>query len=519
MRIHKITTILLSLCLSAVSFAQGAFPILEWSPEYNSREAKFDRLLDVGGDQFFTYRPSQFGLIASSREEFFALYNREDLSEEWLVKVPRWEYLGNKVDYKQSFMIDDVQYVFYESYDRQRDTRYLLCRTMDTLANLSEPVVVEQFDSRRRARGSFEVQLSKDRSKFAVFTNPPFQRNEAENFFIRIFNPALEEIWNADVALEYDDENVFIEDFEISNDGDVYILSYFDANPNRVMLSRDRREFFVLKVEGGEENQVIQYDLGLSNIRIQNIGIECDLQDGQMAISGFYGKQNFYTMDGAFYLLFNQADGEVVSTNLNVFSSEFVAQFNRYRAKRGKGLRENFVFRQFLARPDGGSYVIAEDYEVITRTVQTSRGTTVTNYYYYYNDIIVLSIGKDGTIDWYAHVPKKQMSMNDGGYFLGYLLLMNEEGLHFVYNDHKKNAKRWGDKPLRTLTNVKNSNLAMVSLTHDAELTYRILNKGKRQKFRVVPRSSRAGNEGLDGAVLLSLRGARIRFGNLYFEE
>jgi len=153
------------------------------------------------------------------------------------------------------------------------------------------------------------------------------------------------------------------------------------------------------------------------------------------------------------------------------------------------------------------------------QTVQTSRGVTVTNYYYYYNDVIVLSIGKGGEVDWYAHIPKRQSSMNDGGFYLGYTFLINDAGLHFVFNDHRKNAKRWGKKTLRPITNAKNGNLVMVSVSHDAQMNYTLLNRNKRQKFRVSPRSSRLANDGYDGAVLLSLRGSRIRFGNLYFEK
>jgi len=162
---------------------------------------------------------------------------------------------------------------------------------------------------------------------------------------------------------------------------------------------------------------------------------------------------------------------------------------------------------------------VAEDYEVVVRTTQGPRGQTTTNYYYYYNDIIVLSINKSGDVDWYAHIPKKQTSMNDGGYFLGYTMLLNQEGLHFLYNDHRKNAKRWGKKNLKRITNAKAGNLVMVTLGHDASMRYNVLNRNTRQKFRVAPRQSRLANDGYDGAVLLSLRGSKIRFGNLYFED
>src|SRR6056300_987535 len=531
-RIGRMLTALLIL-FSASLFSQGSFPVLEWSPEYNSRTAKFDRLLQVGDEGFYTYRPSSMSLIAGNRDEFFAYYNRYDLSEQWLMKNPRWEWNDRRVDFKTSLIIGDLQYLFYESYDKVQDSRYLLCRTLDKDANLSEVKVLEVLGSRSRYRGEFDVQLSKDRSKIAIFTNPPYDRKSAENFYVRVFDPALEELWNADVELVYQDRNFGIMDFEVSNSGDVFILSYFDRSPNITFASNRDLDYKLMKVGSGEQNEIVEFDLGLENIRVHSLGIECDLTDGQMAISGFYGRRNSWDMDGALYLSFDQAKGEVIHSNLNPFSTEFVAQFSKILAKRGKGIRKNFVFRQFVARPDGGAYVVAEDYELIVRTTNTGRGTTVTNYYYYYRDIIVLSINKEGDVDWYAHIPKNQNSMNDGGYYLGYTFLMNDDGLHFVYNDHRSNAKRWGKKRLRPIRNVKAGNLVMVSYKHEdlkksneeglnprlAHGDYRVLNKNKRQKFRVAPRSSRLANDGKDGAILLSLRGSKIRFGNLRFEE
>ena len=119
--------------------------------------------------------------------------------------------------------------MFYEA--TTADIRYLLCRTLDAQANLGEIKVIEVLDSRFRNRGEFAVQLSKDRSKIAIFTNPPYERQQAENFYVRVFDPSLNELWNADVELVYQDRN-FIMDFEVSNAGDVFILGYFDRSPN-----------------------------------------------------------------------------------------------------------------------------------------------------------------------------------------------------------------------------------------------------------------------------------------------
>ena len=507
----------LIICLTN-AYSQGSYPIVEWSPEYNIRNAKFDRILQAGESGFFTYRKGSNSVLSAARDEYFAYYNRFDLSEEWLLKNPRWEWNERKVLFKQGLMLGDTQFLFYESYNPQTDEKYLLVRTLDTLANLSEPKLIETFDSRRRYDGDFIIRASHDGSKFAVFTAPPDKRGGSENFYIRVYSQNIEELWNADIELTYADRNFNILVFDLTNSGDVFVLSAFDDRFGIARTTGKNIEYKLLRIGSGEENQITEFNLGLENVAVQSVGIDCDLKGDEMAVSGFYGNRNMSDMNGAFYISINQKTGELVSSNMDPFSEGFISQFNRFRARRGRGIRRDFVFRQFLPRPGGGVYVIAEDYEVRVVTQQTGRGVTTTTYYYHYNDIIVLSIDKEGEVDWYAHIPKRQTSVNDGGLYLGYTFTVNDDGLHFVYNDHKKNAKRWGKKTLRPVTNAKNGTLVMVSLSHDAQMTYTVLNRNKREKFRVTPKYSRSANEGYDGAVLLSLRGSRIRFGNLYFE-
>ena len=92
--------VMLVLC-STNAFSQGSYPIVEWSPEYNIRNAKFDRILQAGESGFFTYRKGSNSVLSAARDEYFAYYNRFDLSEEWLLKNPRWEWNERKVVFKQ----------------------------------------------------------------------------------------------------------------------------------------------------------------------------------------------------------------------------------------------------------------------------------------------------------------------------------------------------------------------------------------------------------------------------------
>ena len=134
-------TLLFNLCLTN-AHSPGSYPIVAWSPEYNTRNAKFDRILQAGETGFFTYRKGTNSVLSGARDEYFAYYNRFDLSEEWLLKNPRWEWNGRKVVFKQGLMLGDIQFLFYESYHPQTDEKYLLVRTLDTLANLSRGLLM-----------------------------------------------------------------------------------------------------------------------------------------------------------------------------------------------------------------------------------------------------------------------------------------------------------------------------------------------------------------------------------------
>ena len=75
---------------------------------------------------------------------------------------------------------------------------------------------------------------------------------------------------------------------------------------------------------------------------------------------------------------------------------------------------------------------------VVCRT-DPKTGVTTCTYYYHYNDIIVVSVGPDGQIEWATKIPKRQTSVNDYGYWSSYAMMIVEDKLHFIFNDTRKN--------------------------------------------------------------------------------
>ena len=105
---------------------------------------------------------------------------------------------------------------------------------------------------------------------------------------------------------------------------------------------------------------------------------------------------------------------------------------------------KNLVLKKTLKRSDGGTIFISEKREIDEQIIQdfSLQGTTQnhTRYYYYYYDISVLSVNKDGTIDWHQRVKKEQISLNDEGYYSSFGCEVSNNKLYFVYNDVSKKS-------------------------------------------------------------------------------
>ena len=504
----------------------GLFPIamwgqerdysIEWSSEYRAKTAYFSNLLGATPQGFYTYKVGGKGFASFLGDEYFSYYDREHLEEQWVVQLKTWRYDGNRARLIRKQVLDSSIVLIYDAYNPRANKHHILARELNAYGEITEPVLLESIESPDKATNSISVKFSMDRKTIAVFANPPKWRERNETFTVSVFDRDFKRKWGADLELPYEGFRFNIVAFDVSNNAEVYLLGNYDNR--RVLTSRDQGEYKLVIVKGDGPDDAVEYDLGLNDYVVQNIGIQCDLEGGETAITGFYSERQWFNIDGAFFMTFDQNTGKPSTVSLQKFDAEFVAQFNKSRAKKGKGIRRDFVFRDIVPKPGGGAYIVAEDYEVVQSSTRDPQGNTIMRYHYYYNDIVALSVDPNGDINWYAHIPKRQQSVDDGGRNLGYLFLQTPEGIHFVYNDAKANQKRWGNKRLRSTNGKHGAQTVMVSISNSGEMTYNVL-KGGGKRFYVLPRSSAQINRGADGAILLSLRGSKLMFGNITFEN
>lgn len=490
---------------------------LQWGAAYKYRDVQTQDILDMDADAFYTYG-SRFALMTANRW-YFAKYDRHSSKQVWQSEIDQIVYQGARTELISAHVVQGEFYIFLEAYDRQLDQKILLLQILDSQGDPKELNIVEKLDARRKYKGSFKISFSQDRQKFMIFSNPDYSIRDNEKFSVAVYNLNLELLWAKDIELDILDRYFSLYRSDVTNAGEVYFIGKKTPERNkgeRWVWGQSNEEFIVYRLSG-QDDRVFEIDLGLNLIFVTNMGMELDFGNNTMAVAGFYSEQGYNrtSMKGMFYITLDQAEAQVVSTHLSPFSAEFLDEFmSTGRANRGGEIREDFVFRHFLHREDGGSFVIAEDYEMQVVTTQTRSGS-VTNYYYYYYDIIAFGISDKGEIEWSGHIPKRQFSKNDGGRASGYLPLVDGKQLHVFFNDHKANAKRFGTRRPNLMRNPRTSNVVAVTITPEAEMTYTVLYNNGKDKVQTLPRRS-ASSELIQGeAVFYSYRNNKVQFGSL----
>ena len=511
--------ILIFLLFPGVLSAQLPSYDLEWSANYRYRDVFTSNVVDLDSNFFYT-QGSKSGLLITN-QWYLAKYDRKKSKQIWQIEVERIMYQGIPTDLLSVHIVNGQFYLFLEAYNRRDDKKYLLLQVFDENGNPKELKLVESVDSRRRNHGNFRIQFSEDRTNFMIFSSPTNSVRQPERFAISVYGADLQLNWSKDIQLDILDRYVNINDVDLSNSGEVYLIAE-KIIPRRSLgdtwnWGMPNSEYLIYKVIG-QTDDLKEIDLGLNNVFVTNMGLELDFSDNLVAIGGFYSERGYLnsSIKGMFYVTLDQTSNENHSKEIVPFRTEFIDGFRMLgRSRRGKEIREDFVFRHFLHRSDGGAYIIAEDYEMEVRTVVQNNNNTVTNYYYYYNDIIAFGVSPLGEIEWSGHIPKRQYSKNDGGHASGYLPLVDGKQLYILFNDHPSNVKRFGDRRPQVARNFRRSNFVAVSINEDSEMHYNVLYSNSKEGVMTLPKRS-SSNESLQkDAVLFSVRNSKIQFGSL----
>lgn len=331
--------------------------------------------------------------------------------------------------------------------------------------------------------------------------------------------------------LPYEVNELEVEDQYLSNKGDYYLIArqYLKTNPEKSFSFRNRHfAHMTLLMLDGEEIKNIE--INQADLFIHELALH-QKNDSIIVATGFYKEAIGSSIRGIIYLKINENTNEIIERKKTPFTQEFLSNAEPGWVQKlllggdvpDESNFEFFEYTEFKRTTDGGFIAIAEHMHIDARSRGTfEAGNEMQRYdhYYHYGDILVYKLTKKGELEWVRRIPKKQESLNDGGYYLSFASIQGENSMYFFFNDHKKNYTEDGNyfdqadiKAMRTnrFTNV----IAWVKVDEiTGEVTRKSLPGKKELSTVFIPKISQVSDDGQQ-LILYSSQGNRHRFGRV----
>ncbi len=533
---------------------------VKWSNDLEEpSNADIKKIVATEGGGFYAFRERQGGMLSNTKaaKPIIEFYNSN-------MKLVRSKELDLDVKGKARYVKDVVMlnrrlWVLSYFYNEKHEKTYLFAQEISkTTLNLSKELIkiAEQDETNNEKTDVFTVTTSRDSSKIVVFNRQP-NKNKQQEFSLAVYDADFKELWVKEARLPYSKKNFAIEDYQLDNQGNVYLLGIIYTEGAARLERRGKATYQYDIVAYRQDNALTEskeYKIDMKDRFISDLSFKID-DSGDLICAGFYSDKGAKSVKGACFFKINPKTHDQTSISSRPFDFEFMttnlSERNKERAKAAleRGDKEaepelyDYSIDKLITRSDGGVIMIAEQYFIDERMrfnnnfggwggggwgsgwgnstfydpydrFGNRNNNRQPDYYFNYNDIIVVNIQPDGEIAWSARIPKRQTSVNDFGMYSSYGMSIVADKLYFVYNDDPKNLDPKAKK-IATETPDKYSVVTVAEVDRNGVVKRAPLFQNKENGVVVRPKISK--QVGRRDMAIYGESGRRYKFGVLRF--
>lgn len=440
--------------------------------------SRIQKMISMDKDGFHMLRKKDPGAL--SYEQVYVEYYDNSLKVKRSSKI-NLKYKGKRRAFENVAKIGGKLYLFTSFHNQAQKKNYLFYQSLSKRLNPSKSLTkIAEIDTRNLSNtGEFNLLISEDSTKVLLYNQLANKKREPEQFALRVLDDQLSLLWSRDIILPYNDQQFAVEDYRIDESGNVYLLGVlFNDGVRERRRGLPNYEYVILAyTEGGKADQEYRIDVKAKFITDLTFRIA---NDGSLTCAGFYSEKGTYSIKGTCFFQLDPVSKKVANLNFQEFDFQFRTEFLDNRAQRRAARAEStgnpereaelsrFSLDELILRSDGGAVLVAEQYYVFERTYRYWDGSLRFDYFYHYNDIIVANIRPDGSIEWASRIPKRQETVNDGGYFSSYAMSIVRDRLYFIFNDNSRNFD--GSSGRLHNFNGRNSIITLAELNKDGQL-------------------------------------------------
>ncbi len=490
-RLYLFLFLILSLSLPEYTFSQGVD--IHWGETI--KETKYSEILNFVGyddDGYYIIKGPRAVTEDDRRNvEYPGSYLRKNLetgivqlsSEMKPVRETIFDRKKEDLEHLATFKIGRNVYTFSSSYNREEKYEEIYVQSVgreDLQMQNDIRQIATVANTPQVLDTKVDFAFSRDSSFILVYTNSQSRKKDPDRFGIYVFDRNMEPLWNKEVVLPIRESQFQVADFIVDDYGNVYLIAKHYLSRGREMVKgKPGFEYIVYgyREKGREE---VDYILNLRSHFLSDLHLEVS-PEGDLVCAGFYSDEGNELVTGTFFFLVDGKTKEIKQKSLYEFELDFLAmnlsERKRDRLKRrvARGIStglDKFDIRDLVSREDGGMMLVAEQYFVRKLSDYDPHGAGSVNFKYYYNDIIVISISPKGNIEWATKIPKRQVSVNDNGYYSSFAMMIKGRSLHFIYNDHKVNIEEQRTNKLRNFQlDDENGIVAMATVDADGNVS------------------------------------------------
>jgi hypothetical protein len=388
-----------------------------------------------------------------------------------------------KINLVVSPELQDVSTVFVYDVRMLKDKFVFLIEAMDknkTLAKffvqdlslegeyISSALKIAEVEEDTESNHYINFEVSPDLSKVLVAIGMLRKGQSLKNkLFIRTIDQDLDLLESKDIHLGVKDQpdimNILLNDWVITNEGDVYVL----GEKISYQFKSSAYSIWVIKFLSNSLEE-IKVELGV--YWIYKAVLKINTSNEVMTGGFYYGKSTSSKLpkfQGAFYGLVKSKN----NSNIIFKTVELDSQLEQYPL--GAFVDEKFIDAE--VKEDGGIFLMSEPRYI-------SKG-------FHLGSLLIINFEREGALKFICTVPKAQIqSVFDNTGATSYFATYDNttKVLKIIYNDHLKNLYMTNQKP-RALVHIKKSIPVMVSIDSNGKMNKVALTNGSVNEIVLIP--------------------------------
>lgn len=413
-----------------------------------------------------------------------------------LIKKTDWDLNFREGRINRILVLNNKIFVLFEMIDTKIKIAEVFSRALDknSLKLSSKEILISKKFTKKRYTPDYSI--IEENEKVLIYQSSENNRKKNLSLSMKVLGDNLKEIWEKEINFPFSNKNSNFDDIEINENGDVYFVVDIKEKDSKI-----RKKHLYACTDKG--NKLINNELSSLPEFVTDIKLASS-NHNQLIVAGYYNqKVERAWKKGSYFLKLNTDDLSVTSSTKGLFPVTLLMKKKSNKVKRkairkeikGKdsGLDNHFSVDEIITKEDGGAIIIGEHYHVYTTSYTTTdangRSTTRYTTNYEYDDILIISISKNGEIEWERIIPKMQhISGSSAG--CGYFRMVVEDKIFFIFNDDRENHKPNNEETVNFLANKKNRIISIYEINSIGNIRKDILTDYLKIESMILPSSS-----------------------------